>query len=58
VNELNKQMAKVAKDRDTIKRLAEFAAVGTGTSSESLNAVIAKDYEFFGKIVRNLNIST
>jgi tripartite-type tricarboxylate transporter receptor subunit TctC len=58
VNELNKQMAKVAKDRDTIKRLAEFAAVGTGTSSESLNAVIAKDSEFFGKIVRNLNIST
>ena len=32
--------------------------VGTGTSSQSLNAVIAKDYEFFGNIVRNLKIST
>ena len=55
---LNKQMAKIAQDRDTIKRLAEFAAVSTGTSSESLNAVIAKDFEFFGTIVRNLKIAT
>ncbi len=58
VAELNKQMTKIAQDRDTVKRLTEFAAVGTGTSAESLNAVIAKDYEFFGNIVRNLKIAT
>ncbi len=58
VAELNKQMVKVAQDRDTIRRLNEFAAVGTGTSAESLNAVIAKDFDFFGGIVRNLKIST
>lgn len=58
VAELNKQMVKIAQDRDTIKRLTEFAAVSTGTSAESLNTVIAKDYEFFGNIVRNLKIST
>ncbi len=58
VTELNKQLAKIAQDGDTIKRLNEFAAVGTGTSTDALNAAIAKDYEFFGKIVRNLNIST
>lgn len=58
VSALNKQMVKIAQDRDTIKRLAEFAAIGTGTTSESLNAVIAKDYEFFGGIVRNLKIAT
>jgi len=57
VAELNKSMVKVAQDRDTIRRLNEFAAVGTGTSSESLNNVIAKDYDFFGNIVRNLKIA-
>lgn len=58
VAELNKHMVKIAQDRDTIRRLNEFAAVSTGTSSESLNTVIAKDFEFFGGIVRNLKIST
>jgi tripartite-type tricarboxylate transporter receptor subunit TctC len=55
---LNKHLVKVSQDPDTQKRLTEFASVGTGTSSQSLNAVIAKDYEFFGNIVRNLKIST
>lgn len=58
VLELNKQLAKIAQDSDTVKRLTEFAAVGTGTTTEALNIAIAKDYDFFGKIVRNLNIST
>jgi tripartite-type tricarboxylate transporter receptor subunit TctC len=55
---LNKQMAKIAKDADTAKRLAEFAAIGTGTSAEALNAAMARDFEFWGKIVRDLKIST
>lgn len=55
---LNKQLVKVSQDKDTQRRLTEFASVGTGTSSQSLNAVIAKDYEFFGNILRNLKIST
>ena len=55
---LNKQMAKIAQDRDTARRLAEFAAIGTGTSAETLNAAMAKDYEFWGGIVRNLKITT
>jgi hypothetical protein len=55
---LNKHLVKVSQDKDTQRRLTEFASVGTGTSSQSLNAVIAKDYEFFGNILRNLKIST
>jgi len=51
-------LVKVSQDSDTQKRLTEFASVGTGTSSQSLNAVIAKDYDFFGNIVRSLKIST
>jgi len=58
VTMLNKSLAKISQDKDTQRRLTEFASVGTGTSSQSLNAVIAKDYEFFGNIVRNLKIST
>lgn len=57
VSALNRALAKIAKDRDTVKRLSEFASVSTGTSSESLNAVIAKDFEFFGNIVRNMKIA-
>ncbi len=57
VSALNRALAKIAKDRDTVKRLSEFAAVSTGTSSDSLNAVIAKDFEFFGNIVRNMKIA-
>jgi tripartite-type tricarboxylate transporter receptor subunit TctC len=55
---LNRSLVKVSQDKDTQRRLNEFASVGTGTSSQSLNAVIAKDFEFFGNIVRNLKIST
>lgn len=55
---LNKSLAKISQDKDTQKRLTEFASVGTGTSSQSLNAVIAKDYEFFGNIVKAMKIST
>lgn len=54
---LNKQMARIAQDRDTAIRLAEFAAVGTGTSAAALNAAMAKDYEFWGDIVRKLKIT-
>jgi len=55
---LNQQMARIAKDKDTAKRLAEFAAIGTGSSVETLNAAVARDFEFWGGIVRNLKIST
>lgn len=58
VSALNKQMVKIAQDRDTVRRLMEFAAVGTGTSAEALNTAMAKDYEFWGDIVRKLEITT
>ena len=57
VTALNKQLVKTAQDPDIVKRLAEFGAVGTGSSSEALNVSIAKDYEFFGNVVRGLKIA-
>ncbi len=53
---LNKEIVNIVKKQDTQDRLRELGLTPTGTSAEHLATRMAEDYDYWGKIVRGLNI--
>ena len=56
VARLNKEIVAIVKRQDTQDRLRELGLTPTGTSAEHLDKNMAADYDYWGKIVRGLNI--
>jgi tripartite-type tricarboxylate transporter receptor subunit TctC len=53
---LNKEIVTIVKTQDMQDKLRELGLTPTGTSSEYLAKELADHYEYWGKIVRDLNI--
>ena len=53
---LNTEIVKIVKTQDMQERLRSFGLTPTGTSAEYLAKELAGDYEYWGKIVRDLNV--
>jgi tripartite-type tricarboxylate transporter receptor subunit TctC len=53
---LNTEIVNIVKTKDMQDRLRELGLTPTGTSAEHLAREVAADYDYWGKIVRELNI--
>ena len=53
---LNAEIVKIVKTQDMQERLRGFGLTPTGTSAEHLTKELAANYEYWGKIVRELNV--
>ena len=53
---LNTEIVKIVKTQDMQDRLRAFGLTPTGTSADYLAKELAGDYEYWGKIVRDLNV--
>jgi tripartite-type tricarboxylate transporter receptor subunit TctC len=53
---LNTEIVKIVKTQDFQERLRSFGLTPTGTSADYLAKELAGDYEYWGKIVRDLNV--
>jgi tripartite-type tricarboxylate transporter receptor subunit TctC len=53
---LNSEIVKIAKTQDFQDRLRSFGLTPTGTSADYLAKELAGDYEYWGKIVRDLGV--
>jgi tripartite-type tricarboxylate transporter receptor subunit TctC len=56
VARLNTEIVKIVKTQDFQERLRSFGLTPTGTSAEHLAKELAGDYEYWGKIVRDLGV--
>lgn len=53
---LNAEIVRIVKTQDMQERLRGFGLTPTGTSAEHLAKELAANYEYWGKIVRELNV--
>ena len=53
---LNAEIVKIVKTQDMQERLRAFGLTPTGTCAEHLAKELAANYEYWGKIVRDLNV--
>ena len=56
VDRLNTEIVKVVKMPEVQERLRGFGLTPTGTSAEALSKELAANYEYWGKIVRDLGV--
>jgi tripartite-type tricarboxylate transporter receptor subunit TctC len=56
VERLNTEIVKIVKTQEVQERLRAFGLTPTGTSAEYLAKELAGDYDYWGKIVRDLNV--
>ncbi len=56
VTRLNTEIVKIVKTQDMQNRLRDFGLTPTGTSAEALSKELASNYEYWGKIVRDLGV--
>jgi tripartite-type tricarboxylate transporter receptor subunit TctC len=56
VARLNSEIVKIVKTQDVQERLRAFGLTPTGTSAEHLTKELAANYDYWGKIVRDLGV--
>jgi tripartite-type tricarboxylate transporter receptor subunit TctC len=56
ITRLNTEIVKIVKTQDMQDRLRALGLTPTGTTADALAKTVVSDYEYWGKIVRDLNV--